>query len=68
MFNIRALHDCKAICENVYFTYSVRIMKRAITMKLSFIELSLIDDSVREPELSNTLGPIVLSVTCKITS
>ena len=62
MFNIRALF------ENIDFTYSVRIMERAIAMKLSFIELSLIDDSVRESELSYTLRPIVLSVTCKITS
>ena len=62
MFNIRALF------ENIDFTYSVRIMERAIAMKLSFIELSLIDNAVREPELSYTLRPIVLSITCKITS
>ena len=50
------------------FTYSVGIMERAIAMELSFIELALIDDTVREPEFSYTLRPIVLSWTCKITS
>ena len=43
-------------------------MKCAITMELSLIELAFVDDTVREPELSYTLRPIVLSVTCKITS
>ena len=43
-------------------------MECAITVELSLIELALIDDAVRESELSYTLRPIVLSITCKITS
>ena len=43
-------------------------MECAIAVELSLIELALIDDAVREPELSYTLRPIVLSWTCKITS
>ena len=53
---------------DVLVTYTVGVMKCAITVELAFVEVSFIYHTVGESELSHALRPALLSRSYKVTS
>ena len=49
-------------------TYTIRVVECAIAMELTLVELSLVDNAVRELEFADTLGPVVLCGTHEVTA
>ena len=49
-------------------TYTVGVVERAIAMELTLVELSFVDDAIRELEFTDTLGPFVFGGTYEVTA
>ena len=52
----------------VISTYAIRIMKSAITMELTLVELAFVDDTIWELKLADTLRPAIIDWANKVTT
>ena len=52
----------------VISTYAIRIMKSAITMELTLVELAFVDDTIWELKLADTLRPAIIDWANKVTA
>lgn len=62
------MEESSGIADEKRNTYTIDVVQGAISMEFTFVELSLVDNSIGEFELADTLGPIVLCRRCKVTA